>query len=101
MTFFLEENVHARNPPPASENKKSALNQVTRWVILGSCVRASFRDISKPGSNSCTLLINEERSRGRSILNGAAGERGGFKNFNFSGNARFCISPHKLFTARS
>lgn len=39
-------------------------------------MRASFRDISKPGSNSCTLLINEERSRERSILNGAVGERG-------------------------
>lgn len=40
------------------------------------------------------------RSRERSILNGAVRESGGFKNFNFSGYARFCISAHELFTAR-
>lgn len=59
-----------------------------------------FQGISKP-VRTLVRFNNEERSRGRSILNGAVGERGGFKNFNFSGNARFCISSHELFNARS
>lgn len=56
--------------------------------------------ISKP-VRTLICFNNEVRSRERSILNDAVREWGGFKNFNFSRNARFCISAHQLFITRS